>query len=299
MQKQNIPLLNINEIHTVRQNNPEPNEISATRNLIQDSFKDLIFVEDVHKYFLPQTDGNRIELPSVSATIERWSQEVDWNEKAEQKALRCGIKTEELLKQWHESNIISTHNGSKTHFFGENTMNMLIGKEEETKRNLPFQYSSDGYLIPYCGKERAIINYYRDILYNPDVFPVMPEAKIYTNYNNTFHFKQPYAGTFDILLAYKYKNRYVYSIHDFKTNASLYKDYAHDHHIMMLPPFDKLGLYEEAFAHYCIQLSLYQIGLMQLGIEIVDRNIIWLKDDGTYEKIKTPDLTSILIRELT
>ena len=34
---------------------------------------------------------------------------------------------------------------------------------------------------------------------------------------------------------------------------------------------------------------------MQLGLKIVDRNLIWLKEDGTYEKIKVPDITQVLL----
>lgn len=287
-------MLNINKIKESNENKHIPKEIEETRNLITEAFKDLEFVEDVHKYFLPK-GKKKIELPSVSSIIKRWEQEVDWDEKAELKALSLGIPTEDLKIQWHENNIISTSCGSKTHFFGENAMNMFIGREDLAKKNMPFQYTEDGYLIPYCPKEWAITQYYEDIMNNPNVFPVMPEAKIYTNYNDMFVMKQPYAGTFDILLAYRYKGEIVYSIHDFKTNKDLYKSYSRDHDVMMLPPFDEMGFYEEPYYHYVIQLNCYQLGLMQLGIKIVDRNLIWLKDDGTYEKVKVPDITETLL----
>lgn len=287
-------MLNLNRIKESNENKHIPKEIEETRNLITESFKNLEFVEDVHKYFLPK-GKKKIELPSVSSIIKRWEQEVDWDEKAELKALSLGIPAEELKRQWHENNIISTSCGSKTHFFGENAMNMFIGREDLAKKNMPFQYTEDGYLIPYCPKEWAITQYYEDIMNNENVYPVMPEAKIYTNYNKTFKMKQPYAGTFDILLAYRYKGEIVYSIHDLKTNKDLYKEYSRDHNIMMKPPFDEMGFYEEPYHHYIIQLNLYQLGLMQLGLKIVDRNLIWLKEDGTYEKIKVPDITQVLL----
>lgn len=287
-------MLNLNKIKESNENKHIPKEIEETRNLITESFKDLEFVEDVHKYFLPK-GKKKIELPSVSSIIKRWEQEVDWDEKAELKALSLGIPTEELKRQWHENNIISTSCGSKTHFFGENAMNMFIGRENLAKQNMPFQYTEDGYLIPYCPKEWAITQYYEDIMNNKNVYPVMPEAKIYTNYNKTFKMKQPYAGTFDILLAYRYKGEIVYSIHDFKTNKDLYKAFSRSNGVMMLPPFDEMGFYEEPYYHYVIQLNCYQLGLMQLGLKIVDRNLIWLKEDGTYEKIKVPDITQVLL----
>ena len=275
----NVQMLNINDIHEKNALKNIPKEIEETRNLITDSFKNLKFVEDCHKYFIVN-DNNEVELPSVSSIITQWVPEVDWDEKAELKAAKLGITGEELKKQWHEKNIISTH------------------REDLTKSNMPFQYTDDGYLIPYCPKEWAITRYYNDILNNKDVFPVMPEAKIYTNYNSVYALKQPYAGTFDILLGYRYKGDIVYSIQDLKTNADLYKDYSHTYNVMMKPPFDEMGFYEEPYFHYVIQLNCYQIGLMQLGLKIVDRTIVWLKEDGTYEKVEVPDITDILLEIL-
>lgn len=291
-------MLNINDIYNRLEINPEPQEVNDVRYLIAESFKDLEFIEDVHKYFIPLKNGKKKELPSVSSIIKQWEQEVDWDEKAQLKALKLGIEVEELKKQWHENNIISTSCGSKTHFFGENAMNMFIGREDLTKKNMGFQYTEDGYLIPYCPKEWAITQYYTDILNNPNVYPVMPEAKIYMNYNNIFHIKNPYAGTFDILLAYKYKGEIVYAIHDLKTNKDLYKQFAIDNDVRMLPPFDSMGFYEQPYHHYVIQLNLYQLGLMQLGLNIIDRCLIWLKEDGTYEKVKVPNITNELLQIL-
>lgn len=208
-------LLNINDIREKNFSKDIPNEITETRNLITDSFKDLEFVEETHKYFIPN-GKKKEELPSVSSVIKQWEQEVDWDEKAEIKSVKMGITAEELKKQWHENNILSTCCGSKTHFFGENAMNMIIGKEDLTKKNMPFQYTSDGYLIPYCQKEWAITQYYQDIINNPNVFPVMPEAKIYMKNSGDINVKKPYAGTLDILLGYRYKGDIVYSLQDFK-----------------------------------------------------------------------------------
>jgi hypothetical protein len=289
-------MININDIKNRYEHNSEPKEVEKTRKLITKSFKNLEFVEDVHKYFLPAEDGTKIELPSVSSIIHNWEYEVDWDEIAQTKALKLGVTVDALKKDWHERNIISTHNGSQTHFFGENMMNLFIGKENLVKKNMQFQYTEDGYMIPYSPKEWAITQYFTDILNNPNVYPVMPEAKIYTNFNDMFTFKQPYAGTFDILLAFRHKGEIVYSIQDYKTNASLYKDFSRNCNMMMKPPFD--DLYEEPLSHYIIQLNLYHLGLKQLGINVVSKVIIWLKEDGTYEKIRIPDITDKLIKEL-
>lgn len=288
-------LLNLNDIKERIAFNPEPKEVTETRERITNAFSRLEFVEDVHKYFLPQSDGTKIELPSVSSTIEQWVPYVDWDEKCEIKAAKLGIPKEELAREWHENNILSTSCGSKTHFFGENLMNMFIGREDIARENMKFQYTDDDYLIPYCPKEWAILRYYMDILKNDDVYPVMPEAMIYTNYNDTFNLKQAYAGTFDILMAYRINGEIKFAVHDFKTNADIYKSFSRNNGIMMLEPFGSMGFFEEAWSHYAIQLSLYSIGLMQLGIKPIDRVLIWLKDDGTYEKVRVPDLTKTLL----
>lgn len=291
-------MLNIERIRERYLRNPEPPEVTRVRELITNSFKALRFVEDVHKYYIPDGAGGEIELPSVSGVVHEFEPFVDWDEKCEIKAAKLGITKEELARQWHERNIISTHCGSKTHFFGENAMNMFIGREDLTKKNMPFQYSEDGYLIPYCPKEEAVTKYYEDILANDNVYPVMPEAMIYMGVNDKIPIRRRYAGTFDILLGYRMGGKIKFSIHDLKTNADIYKDYSRSWNVMMEEPFGDMGYYSEPYSCYCIQLSLYQLGLMQLDIEVVDRNLIWLKDDSTYEKVHTPDLTNKLIEIL-
>lgn len=81
------------------------------------------------------------------------------------------------------------------------------------------------------------------------------------------------------------------------TNHSLTNEFARSTKKFMLPPFD--DFIDEDLSHYIIQLSLYQIGLMQLGYEIGDRRIIWLKENGTYEKISLPDVTDRLLSVLS
>ena len=73
------------------------------------------------------------------------------------------------------------------------------------------------------------------------------------------------------------------------TNKELIKESAHQYGNMALPPFD--DLYDENLTYYKLQLSAYALCLQQLGYEVADRKVIWLKDDATYEKISLPDYT--------
>lgn len=86
-------------------------------------------------------------------------------------------------------------------------------------------------------------------------------------------------------------NRHV---HEIVTNPQdkLYEKWLDKYGVnggMALEPFT--DLYDESYSFYILQLSAYSLCLQQLGYEIVDRRLIWLKDDGTYEKIKLPDYT--------
>ena len=61
---------------------------------------------------------------------------------------------------------------------------------------------------------------------------------------------------------------------------------------MLLPPFN--NYIDQSKSIYTIQLSAYQLGIEQLGYKVSDRKLIWLKDDGTYEKISLDDVTKTL-----
>ena len=52
------------------------------------------------------------------------------------------------------------------------------------------------------------------------------------------------------------------------------------------------NMISEPISEYTIQFNLYQKMLESIGLKIGDRILVWLKDDGTYERIhidKIPD----------
>lgn len=289
-------MLHIDDVKERLLRNPEPNEIKEIRENIINSFSRLQFVEKGHKYFIINDDGTKTVLPSVSHICHMFEQFVDWDEKCKNKAEKLGIDVSELKRQWKENNLKSTNNGTKTHAFGENLMYFCQGNFNEIQDCVKNQFE-DGFFVPYGKKEEAVMKFYEDIMKVDDVYPVMAEAKIYTGINDTLNLEQNYSGTFDMLFAYKMKDGYKLAIYDFKTNSSLTNDYNIKHNVNMLTPFD--DMVDQSLSKYTIQLSAYQLGLMQLGYEIVDRKIIWLKDDGTYEKIQVKDVTSELIDVLS
>ena len=95
-------------------------------------------------------------------------------------------------------------------------------------------------------------------------------------------------GTCDLLFYDSEKDSYV--IGDWKTNKSLIKDYNRTNNVRMTGCMSKF--IDEPLSHYTLQFNIYQRMLESIGLKIIDRVLIWLKDDGTYERIyidKIPD----------
>jgi hypothetical protein len=296
-------MLNDDDIRKRLEMYPEPPEVAEIRRNIKESFKRLEFQEGPHKYFIHEDDGTVEELCSVSGTIEKFEPYTDWDTITANYALKNGYTVEEVTRMWHETNILATNAGTGAHLYGEMYMHFIQGHPEEICDIIKPQYE-DGYLLPHSPKESAAMKYYQDIhdIFMDDnkpvkLWPVMPEAQIYIFKDNPWGLKHRYAGTFDILHAFQGKDgKWKLALHDFKTNAKIVNDFIRSKKQMMEPPFEEY--FDEALSHYTVQLSLYSLGLRQLGYEIADRKLIWLKDDGTYEKIPIPDITEKCIEAL-
>lgn len=290
-------MLNIEDINEKLAKNPEPDEVKEIRHKIVSTFNKLEFEEGPHKYYLPYPDGSKEELISVSKLIEDFEPKADWDEIRANYAKKHNLTEEYVKRMWHENNIKATNNGTSTHLFGEMYMHFIQGHPERICDIIKPQYE-DGYLIPYSQKQVAIEAYYKDIFENEQIWSVMPETKVYIGVNDMYPFKKKYAGTFDILHCYKAHNgKWKLLVHDFKTNGSLTNTYNEMKGVSMLHPFD--DLIDEAKSHYAVQLSAYQICLQQLGFEVADRKLIWVKDDGTYERVPVPDVTEKIIYALS
>lgn len=289
-------MLHISDIEKRLTEFPEPMEVTEIRERILNTFNKLEFVEEGHKYFLPNSDGTKEELISVSKMVEQFSVEKDWDAQAEISALKRGITKEEMQRQWHENNIRATNAGTGVHRFGEMYQYFFMGQPELIDDITKPQYE-DGYLIPHSPKEMAASLFYEDLHNTRNIWPVLAETRVYMGINDKFPIKQKYAGTFDMLFAFKANDgKYKLLIYDFKTNASLTNSYVRDIGQLMLSPFDQY--YDESYSHYIVQLSAYELALRQLDFEIADRKLIWLKDDATYEKISLPSVSDILAETL-
>ena len=278
-------MLNIEDVYERIERNPEPKEIEEIRKHILSSFKELDFIEDGHKYFLNKDDGTKIEMNSVSSVCHRFEPLVDWDTIRDRKAKKLGISSEELKRQWREKNITSTSNGTLTHLFAESYMYFFMGQVDKIPSIIKDMQYEDGFLIPYGEKQMAVAKYYEDLNKVDNMWAVMPETKVYIESgNNPFGMNLNVSGTFDAL-----------SVRDWKTNASLLNSYNMSMGNTLLYPFDSGEFINQPKSMYTIQLSLYQLGLQQLGYEIGDRKLLWLTDSGEYFKIDVQDVTNILI----
>ena len=285
-------MLNISDIRDRLRRNPEPHEVKEIRENIKKRFSNLEFIEDGHKYFLKNGENIK-EMESVTKLAQTFEEHVDWELILERKAAKLGMATEALRREWKENNITSTSNGTLTHLFAEAYMYFFMGDIDSIPYVIKEMQYEDGYLIPYGNKQRAVAKYYEDLYNVNNFYPVMPEAQIYIDGdNNPYGMNINAAGTFDALFAFPSNDGFYLSVRDWKTNKALDNEYNQMHGNMLLEPFSYLV--NEPQSVYTIQLSLYQLGIEQLGYKVKDRKLLWLTDDAEYHKIDVPDVTEEL-----
>ena len=263
----------------VQDKNVTDSKVSDCRNLILEMFGDIEFLEEGHKYTI---DG--VEYTSVSNIIKKYEPEVDWDQKAADYALKWGKKKEDVQKEWKLNNLKSTISGTRTHEFGESYTNLLCGHPELIcEQNKPQYIKEYNTMVATYPKEDAVKKFYDELEKN--LHPVGAEFKLSSNFiEDALHI----CGTCDLLFYDSEKDGYV--IGDWKTNKSLIKDYSRVNGITMTGLMSKF--IDEPLSHYTLQFNIYQRMLESIGIKIIDRILVWLKDDGTYEKIyidKIPD----------
>ncbi len=253
--------------------------VAEARKLIKENYQQkLKFVEETHQYFLGEQ-----ELECVSNVVNKWSatNEEAMLDAAARKAQRYpdyryyGNTREQIKAIWEEAGRVACEFGTKCHAFGEDMFYKMTGQ-------------SDKELVPTCGHEEAIVNFWNALPEN--YIPVLAETQVFNTQDGL-----AYAGTFDILFYYHNEtdpSKSGFMIFDYKTNKALENEYARTHEGRMLQPFGEL--FEESLSHYCLQLGLYQLPLEQLGLKVIGRRLVWLNGDGSYELRKLPDYTGKL-----
>lgn len=264
------------------------------RNEIKESFKDLVFDEGPHKYYL----GDR-ELTCVSNITHLFKEHFDSDSKAEEMVEKYydnpnhkyyHMSKEEILESWVANSKRATTEGTARHNFGESCFYFMIGQYDsildEFKDRLRQDENGKYYMEAIYPKEIAVVKFWRDI--PKCIVPIAAENKVF-NVNDDY----AYSGTFDILFYYdatldnKDDSKSGCLIFDYKTNANLYNKFG-----KLLHPFEELDSMD--LNVYKLQLTCYQMCLEKIGIKIIGRRIIWLLPDSTYQKIPLEEYCKLL-----
>ena len=275
----------------------EPKIVTDTRATILEAFSDLEFEEEGHIYTL---HGQEIKL-SVSGVGHRFIRE-PFNEQlqASRYAMKHGKTAEYWIRQWKCNSFRATTLGTKTHEYGESLGYLRAGHPELIRPMILLQYNKVyNYLAPIHPKEEAVLKFMDEL---PSSYHlVLNETKVYSGKNpdQTKNLKELICGTFDMLYYYDGEgdaSKAGFVILDYKTNASLYSEYNRKFRKTLLPPFN--NMIEEDLSLYTIQLSLYSLMLEDVGVPVIDRKIVWLTNEGTYEIISVPDVSEKLRKVL-
>ena len=257
-------------------------------------FEDLEFYKEGHRYVF-----HGEQLPSVSNVTHRFIREpFDEQWQAMRYAKKHGETPDYWIQQWRQNSFRATTLGTKTHAYGESLGYLKAGMPERICPSILSQYMPEyRFLAPIHPKEEAVLKFMNEM--PKSMHLVLNEARVYSGRNPSpeRNLKERLAGTFDML----YYNDGTdgkpegFIILDYKTNANLQNDYNRKYGKMLREPFNCMP--EEDLSLYSIQLSLYALMLQDVGIPIIARCIVWLKD-SEYEIIPVPDLTETLRQTL-
>ena len=259
------------------------------RTYLKDMFKDLLFVDKTHQYYLHGKN-----LYSVSAVTSWYKPKFDSDSKAKEmyekyyddpSSKYYHMEVDQILEQWENTKNTACIKGTDCHEFGESCFYFMLGQYDnilpEFKNRL-----SDGKFYSETPKEEAVVNFWIDL---PECFiPIAAENMVYVE-------ELGYAGTFDILFYYdatiigRPESESGFVIFDYKTNTNLFRNFNNE---TLLPPFN--DLLNCSINTYKLQLSLYQLALNKIGCVVRGRRLIWLKDDYTYEKFDLNDYSKRL-----
>lgn len=268
----------------------EPAVVTETRRRVLCEFHNLEFYAEGHRYVL---NGN--SLPSVSNVAHRFVREpFDEQRQAVRYADRHGQTPQYWLQQWRQNSFRATTLGTKTHAYGESLGYLRAGLPERICPSILAQYLPEyGFLAPIHPKEEAVLRFMDEMPRSMHL--VLNEAMVHSGKNpcQERNLKEQIAGTFDMLYYCDGTDGQPegFIILDYKTNANLSSEYNRKYGKMLLPPFNDLT--EEDLSLYTIQLSLYALMLEDIGIPIISRRIVWLKD-GEYQIVPVEDVSEKL-----
>lgn len=181
--------------------NKEP--YKSIRQKVLDTFKDLVFIEEGHKYFL----GDR-ELMCVSNMTHQFQEHFDPDVQAPLTYERnynnpdskyYHMTVDEIKEAWEKNSKHACQHGTERHEFSESIFHFMVGEYDrilpEFKDRLMKDEEGRDYFLAVKAKEIAAGKVYMDM---PDcLIPILAETKVYN-----IEKEYAYSGTFDILFYY-------------------------------------------------------------------------------------------------
>ena len=269
------------------------------REKILNSFKDLVFDEGPHKYYL-----HGKEITCVSNVTHMFKPHFDTESMAQatyernynnEKSKYYKMTPEMIKEEWNKISREACSHGTERHEFAESIFYFMTNQFDKILPAFKDRLSVDKetnepIFIANDPKEEAAATFYEEL---PDsLFPILAETKVYNE-------NLGYSGTFDLLMYYdatidgKDDKNSGLCVMDWKTNKDLYKNFKEE---KLLAPFQ--DLLDMPLSIYKLQLSLYQICLEKIGLKTIARRIMWLLPNGTYDKIPLESYTKQLEEEL-
>lgn len=248
--------------------------INDTRKLLFTKFGNIMFEEIPHRYTI---DG--VEYTPVSNIIHKYVPIFDEQTISENYAKKHNLSQNDVLREWKWKNRCAIYLGTMAHYFGENLTELLSIGKDGIKDDYRYRFlEEENWVIPILQQEFAMKKFYDELPEN--LYPVGAEFKLSTQYIKD---AKPICGTADILFYYDDPNvkRSGFVVGDWKTNKTLMSDFAQSKGQMMLPPFNEL--IDQALSHYTLQFNIYQRMFESVGLNVIARRLIHVKNDGEYE----------------
>ncbi len=189
-----------------------------------------------------------------------------------------GKSVEEILSIWKERGRVASEAGTAVHEFGEACFLCKAGRPDLLEPAMRERLFPDGTLEAVSPKEEAVARWW-DALDLGRYVLIAKEARVYNP-------QLRYAGTFDILLYDLVEHCYM--LKDYKTNADLFRWFG-DYLRAPLTPIKSNDV-----GKYTVQQNLYRIELENISLKVGSMDLIWLKEDGTFQEVRLPEYQKLV-----
>lgn len=256
---------------------PYEEELNYLEAKIREVSNQIKFVEGEHRYFY-----NDKECMPVSHLVEKFIPETDFDVVAQNYVAKNHllIPWQRQKQIWNLKGTVATTTGTFIHQYGEDLTNICNGNFGEVQ--LKKWCYVDGYYFPINPKQIAIYKYFEYCLANKEI-PFLAEIQLVLK-------DYAISGTFDKLVYSTVEKGLI--MRDYKSNETLSKDFKKP----MKAPFQLYN--DEALSHYIIQQNAYSLMLKDRGINVLRKELVWVKENEEFMLIRLPDIEDLVLKAI-